>query len=433
MYQLLFIVLSLFKFPFSESAAAENKLTTTKDSSQINVPIGGNSWVTKGKTEKISEAGLTQWTSPEALSQTYIKFAKTGKVSISLKASVPAGKSKIRVSFLNKSKEIEITGPEKVYDLGIWDVEKTGYLQLTLQGISKSGKEFAELNEWILSGDAASETAFVKNNQDNFFYWGRRGPSVHLNYPLPADEDIEWFYNEVKVPEKEDVTGSYFMANGFGEGYFGMQVNSPTERRILFSVWSPFHTDDPKSIPKDKQIMMLKKGADVHTGEFGNEGSGGQSYLKYNWKAGNTYKFLLQGKPSGDSTTTYTAYFFAPEEGQWKLIASFKRPKTHTYLKKFHSFLENFIPETGDKGRMVYFGNQWVGNTAGKWTELNQAKFTADATARKGYRLDYAGGRENNYFFLKNCGFFNELTTINEIFIRERSGQMPNIDFNLLP
>lgn len=433
MYPLLFILLSLFRFPLSESAAVENKFATAKDSSQIHVPIGGNSWVENGKTEKITEAGLMRWTSPELVLQSYIKFAKTGKINISLKASSVTGKSKIRVSFLGKSKEIEITGPEKEYDLGTWDVSKTGYLQFTVHGISKSGTEFGQLNEWILSGDAANETAFVKNNQDNFFYWGRRGPSVHLNYPLPADEPIEWFYNEVTVPEKEDVTGSYFMANGFGEGYFGMQVNSATERRILFSVWSPFHTDDPKSIPKDKQIIMLKKGTDVHTGEFGNEGSGGQSYLKYNWKAGNTYKFLLQGKPSGDSTTTYTAYFFAPEVAQWKLIASFKRPKTQTYLKKFHSFLENFIPDTGDKGRQVYFGNQWVRNTAGKWTELNQAKFTADATARKGYRLDYAGGKEKNYFFLKNCGFFNELTTINEIFTRELTGQTPKIDFNLLP
>lgn len=156
----------------------------------------------------------------------------------------------------------------------------------------------------------------------------------------------------------------------------------------MFSVWSPFHTDDPKSIPKDKQILLLGKGKEVYSGEFGNEGAGGQSYLKYNWKAGNTYRFLLSGKPSGDSTTTYTAYFFAPEENQWRLIASFKRPKTHTYLKRFHSFLENFIPEMGDAGREVNFGNQWVKSASGKWTELTQAKFTADATARKGYRLD---------------------------------------------
>ena len=97
--------------------------------------------------------------------------------------------------------------------------------------------------------------------------------------------NAEWFYNEITVPAGNDVIGSYFMADGFKEGYFGMQVNSPTERHILFSVWSPFQTDDPASIPEDKKIILLKKGANVHAGEFGNEGSGGQSYLNYNWKA----------------------------------------------------------------------------------------------------------------------------------------------------
>ena len=57
------------------------------------------------------------------------------------------------------------------------------------------------------------------------------------------------------VPEGNDVLGSYFMANGFAQGYFGIQVNSPTERRILFSVWSPFHTDDPSEIP-DQAILI---------------------------------------------------------------------------------------------------------------------------------------------------------------------------------
>ena len=79
------------------------------------------------------------------------------------------------------------------------------------------------------------------------------------------------------------------------EGYFGIQVNSATERRILFSVWSPFSTDNPKEIPDDKKIKLLRKGKDVHTGEFGNEGSGGQSYLRYQWKTGTT-----SGDGSGD-------------------------------------------------------------------------------------------------------------------------------------
>lgn len=434
MYPLLLAFLSIISQSFPENFSTNREAVALQDSNRIHVPIGGNSWIRKGKTEKISEAGLSDWTSKESTIETYVRLSKTGKINLSLKASSETGKSKIRITIAARSKEITLSGIEKIYDLGSWEINKMGYLKLTVQGISKSGKEFGKLTEWILEGSAIDEkTSFVKDNSGNFFYWGRRGPSVHLNYPIPADENIEWFYNEVIVPEKQDVIGSYFMANGFGEGYFGMQVNSANERRILFSVWSPFQTDDPKSIPKDKQIVLLKKGDDVHTGEFGNEGSGGQSYLKYNWKAGNTYKFLLQGKPSSDSTTTYTAYFFAPEIAEWKLIASFKRPKTHTYLKKLHSFLENFIPETGDQTRKVYFGNQWIRNSSGKWTELNQAKFSADATARRGYRMDYAGGKEKNFFYLKNCGFFNEFTAIGESFNRAVNGKVPDFDFEKLP
>jgi hypothetical protein len=223
------------------------------------------------------------------------------------------------------------------------------------------------------------------------------------------------------------------MANGFGEGYFGIQVNSATERRVLFSVWSPFSTDDPKSIPEDMRISLLKKGEGVHTGEFGNEGSGGQSYFRYNWKAGNTYKFLLKGEPDNHNNTTYTAYFFAPEKNEWMLIASFKRPKTDTYLKRFHSFLENFIPEQGDKERRVLFGNQWIADGNGNWIELNKAGFTYDNTAAKGYRMDYAGGIENGQFFLKNCGFFDQYTPYRSSFERPRKNTKPDIDFNKLP
>ncbi|MCF0056574.1 DUF3472 domain-containing protein [Dyadobacter sp. CY356] len=433
MYLLLLTFISTFSPAFLENFSKKEKSVTLQDSS-IHIPIGGNSWIQNGKTEKIGETGLSNWTNLGSILQTYVRLSKTGLINISLKASNETGKSRISILAAGKSKEIELSGIEKIYDLGSFEINQAGYLQISVQGISKSGKEFGKLGEWILNGTPINEkTTFVKDNSDNFFYWGRRGPSVHLNYPIPAEENIEWFYNEVTAPEKQDVIGSYFMANGFGEGYFGMQVNASTERRILFSVWSPFHTDDPKSIPEDKQIVMLKKGNDVYTGEFGNEGSGGQSYLKFNWKAGNTYKFLLQGKPSGDSTTTYTAYFFAPEIAEWKLIASFKRPKTQTYLKKLHSFLENFIPETGDQTRKLYFGNQWIRNSSGKWTELNQAKFSADATARKGYRMDYAGGKEQNYFYLKNCGFFNEFTTIGDLFIRESGGKAPEINFENLP
>src|SRR3546814_7623338 len=129
--------------------------------------------------------------------------------------------------------------------------------------------------------------------------------------------------------------------------------SSDLERRVLFSVWSPYKTDNPDDIPEDQRIVLLRKGKEVHAGEFGNEGSGGQSYLRYPWKAGTTYRFLLHGKPDGKGNTSYTAFFYAPEIKQWKLIASFRRPQTSRWLTRFHSFLENFNPRTGDKQRLV--------------------------------------------------------------------------------
>jgi len=406
------------------------------DTTTITVPAGGNTWCANcgDKARTITNAGIQNWAQEDAVFETYVRVSNPGiiKAGIIAKAN---GKSILRLTIAGTTKEIIIKGDEfKTYSIGEFVIKDTGYIKLSLSGKQKAGKYFADISGYELSGTSInSNTVYVKNNEGNFYYWGRRGPSVHLSYPFTDSINAEWFYNEITVPEKQDIVGSYFMANGFGEGYFGIQVNSSTERRILFSVWSPFSTDDPKSIPEDMRITLLKKGEGVYTGEFGNEGSGGQSYLKYNWQAGTTYKFLLNGKPDGNDNTIYTAFFFAPEKEKWLLIASFKRPKTNTHLKRFHSFLENFIPQQGDKKREVLFGNQWICDSNGRWTELTNAIFTYDNTAAKKYRLDYAGGLKEESFYLKNCGFFNNYTSYKASFTRELKGKEPEINFRDLP
>ena len=317
---------------------------------------------------------------------------------------------------------------------GSWTIPSAGYVAVEVQGVSKTGDTFGSLSGITIRGTSiGGDLAYVKNNEGNYFYWGRRGPSVHLRYDLQGKTDIEWFYSEITVPENSDVIGSYYMANGFGEGYFGMQVNSKQERRILFSVWSPFKTDDPKSIPETERITLMKKGEGVYSGEFGNEGSGGQSFLRYPWKANQSYGFLLRAKPESTDATVYTAWFFAPELNQWTLIASWRRPKKATYLTGLYSFLENFIPEGGNVTRMAQYGNQWVRDTAGNWIELTQAKFTGDNTARMNYRKDYGGGVNGQTFFLRNCGFFSDFTQLDQILDRAAKGVPPKIDFTSLP
>lgn len=381
---------------------------------QIFVPAGGNSWMRNDLTGTTAVSTTYVWLSPGSLNVSIV--AETGQ------------STSANVTILFDSKPIEQQAGKKEHVAGTWTIVSEGYLTIVIAGLTT--KDFSGLQ---LSGTSVTETAaFVKNNEGNFFYWGQRGPSVHLRYDLPGKADIEWFYSEITVPENNDVIGSYYMANGFADGYFGFQVNSETERRILFSVWSPFKTDDPKAIPEEERIILMKKGDGVYTGEFGNEGSGGQSYWRYPWKAGTTYGFLLRAQPEGPNTV-YTSWFYAPETKQWKLIASWRRPKKATYLTALYSFLENFIPETGNVERRALYSNQWIRDTSGTWTELTQIKFTGDNTARKNYRKDYGGGVSGDSFFLRNCGFFSDFTPLDQTFTRRAVKKQPTIDFTSLP
>ncbi len=412
----------------------DNQQTEFTDFS-YRIPAGGNSWVLNNITQNeqlINNNGIHNWQSADDVIRTYFWTNQSGNLQVGLNIKVPDNNSLIKISVGGESKEIQVSNTNfQDIEVGNFNLESAGYHFIEIQGIEKASDSFGEIQEVLIGGSAVSgEVHFIENEED--FYFGRRGPSIHLSYALPENKDFTWYYNEITVPEGEDVIGSYFMSNGFGEGYFGIQVNSESERRVLFSVWSPYVTDNPGEIPEDYQVQLLGYGDGVTINAFGGEGSGGQSYLKYNWVAGNTYKFLLKGEPAGNNSTDFTAYFFAPEVGEWKLIASFRRPYTNTYLTRFHSFLENFNTKTGNISRKAFYDNQWAFDSDGKWNELTKAKFTADATGRKKVRLDFTGGVENEAFYLQNCGFIKDHTAPDVYFERATKGNAPNIDFTQL-
>lgn len=397
------------------------------------IPIGPNSWVMNNLAQDsnlISESGIHDWSSLGDVIHTYVETG-AGELNVGLKMKSPDGLSKIKVTVGSVSEEIIISSTTyKTIEIGTFTVP-AGYNAIKIQGLEKSGINIGDIND-ILFGGSATTSGITSVPKDNF-HFGRRGPSVHMGYDEPAGKQVQWFYNEVTVPEGEDQLGSFFMANGHAQGYFGMQVNSATERRVLFSIWSAFSTDDPNQIPEDYKVTNLGNGTGVTVQDFGNEGSGIQCFKNVGWKAGVTYKFLLKGEPSSVSgSTDYTAYFYDPEVGDWQLIASLRRPKTTTHLERLYSFLENFNPSTGYLSRRVNYGNQWVYTTDNTWAEMTSGTFTVDATASSGHRSDFEGGSNGNSFFLKNCGFFNADVQPNTSFTRTASGATPNIDFSSL-
>ena len=120
-----------------------------------------------------------------------------------------------------------------------------------LMGLRKGSlRTFATLTNLKLTG--SGEINYVPAGNKNFNYWARRGPSGILGHTLPNKKDfkVKYWYSELKVPEGMDAPGAYFMSIGFSVGYMGMQVRHD-DRWILFSVWSPFDTQDPTKIPED--------------------------------------------------------------------------------------------------------------------------------------------------------------------------------------
>ncbi|MGF7230181.1 DUF3472 domain-containing protein [Arachidicoccus sp.] len=406
-----------------------------------NVPLAGNAYIVQGTENgaRISQRGLNNWTNGQTTTDIFFYIKKPVKVSIALICASPDGQSTFSAKIMGKRYLVNTkAGSTDTLKIAELDIAKPGYVQLEIQGVKKEGHSFGNLSAVLLQGSKITQNlAYVADAKD--FYFGRRGPSVHWNFVIPEKikNQVEYFYNEIYVPKGNDVVGSYFEADGFSFGYFGMQVNSPTERHILFSVWSPFKTNTPGEIPEGQKIKLIKKGKNVHGGEFGGEGSGGQSRLEYNWKPATHYAFLLKAEPDSiHNTTTFTAYFKEVSAENWLLIASFQRPQTNTSLKDLYSFLENFSPDMGNIQRRGYYTNQWVRTFSGKWTPIDQASFTTDATGNAGIRMDYGGGVANGDFYLENCGFFSPggENYRRKTFTRDTNNKLPpKIDFDKLP
>lgn len=421
--KILYLVSLVAASLFVQPAVAQNESVVT---------LSANGYVTAGpeKNAFINEqrCELRNWNNPETVVSFYFRVEKSGKMDVALKAK---GHSKIEVSLLGKKKKIKLDSDGlELVKVGAFKVKEPGYIKMDVRGLKiKAGEDFGNVAEVIVGGEVAPVVCVSPEFSTHF---GRRGPSVHLGYTLPK-ENVEWFYNEIVVPEEGDIPSSYYMACGFGQGYFGMQNNAPHKRRVLFSVWSPFETDNPADIPDSLRVQLVKKGENVKINDFGNEGSGGQSYMHYDWKAGERCRFLMGVRPDGGNSTVYTAYFYDNHQNKWVLVASWRRPKTTTWYTNAHSFLENFNPVMGYINRKACYTNQWARTVDGKWIPVTQARFTCDATGHHRQRLDYNGGVEGENFFLTMGGFFNDYMKSGTRL--ERKGNVteaPDIDFTTL-
>ena len=228
--------------------------------------------------------------------------------------------------------------------------------------------------------------------------------SVHLWYKAP---EAVAFYNEVIV--ERSAPGTYFCVCGWDKGYFGIQELGNGKKVMIFSVWDS-NQNDRNALAEEKRVKLLHKDEKVRIGRFGGEGSGGQSFLDYEWKIGETYRLMVSAKADGERTE-YGGYFFVPEEKAWKHLVTFSTISNSKKLKGYYSFVEDFRRNgvSATQARSARYGNTWM-KVGEEWQPSVSARFTGDGNPAM--NID-AGVREDRFWLATGGETQNSGTKLN--------------------
>ena len=374
-----------------------------------------------------AKTGVTRWSNPALQVLWFGEFKTGGKVecAVALRLKTDAV-SKLRLTVAGQSREATVTGAGTnlvTANFGAFEIAAAGYQRFELSSRNAAGQPCGDLDALVLTGAPVADAHFNLLPR-------RNAASVHLTYPQPKEVHVAAFYCE--ATGLEDPVATYYMACGWRRGYFGMQVNSRTERRIIFSVWdSGNEAVDRSKVAAADRTTLVAKGAGVHAGDFGNEGTGGHSHLVYPWKTGEKQRFLVTAQVTNSTFTIYSGHWFHPEQNKWMLISSWRAPKDGKWLSGLYSFSENFGGGNGHLRRKALFGNQWIRTDTGAWSEVTTAGFSHDPTGRAD-RLDRFMGVENGQFFLSHGGFVPGFTKYGEKFSRPVLGKAPVLELPTL-
>ena len=260
--------------------------------------------------------------------------------------------------------------------------------------------------------------------------------SVHLWWQLEkklvkdADQPLEAeaFYNELTV--EKSTRGSYFMACGFSKGYFGIQELGNGKKVVLFSIWEPGKQNNPNATPEERRVKEIASGNGVRVKRFGGEGTGGQSFFDYEWKIGESVRFVVFAKPDGPDRTQFAGYFYVPQESRWQHMATFSTLANGHLLRGYYSFVEDFL-RNGRSAQIVHranFGNTWIlakSQGDATWLPLTRTRFTADRTPTE--NID-SGALDDRVFLQTGGETKNENTKLRESTELSTAERRPPVD-----
>lgn len=350
-------------------------------------------------------------------------YQKAGSYELSFNHIVDQGKElqfelKVSASYADSklkpiSKKLTFKGTGNADSLFAAKVEvpETGYFRYELKPISDPQSAIKIQNLTFKSLKAGGQV----NHTDY-----QSSPSVHLSFSSTdsTTKAYNWIYEEILVPEGGDPLATYYMSLGFFRGYMGIQTNSETERRVLFSVWDSKDAEHDKSITQHDYVSLVDKGEATTVNSFGGEGTGGQSYVKTaNWQTGKSVQFLMNISRQPNNSVILSAWYKL--EGQdWQYVATWRAPKEQRLFDGFYSFIENYGYTNGQIRREAYYYNAWGREDAtGNWINFNKVRFS-NTDGKEGQRVDFEQGVSPKYpdrFYMASGGYTPTLKTANQI------------------
>ena len=199
------------------------------------------------------KSGIVHWKDRQQTLHYFFYLRKPGKLQLQLLAKNAGTPELLQVTLAGKLFNVALSKTLKFTQrkVGYLNIKDTGFYEIVLQPKKSKVILNVDIQAILLTGTATKQMQFNAKAR-------RNAASVHLRYPLADSVKAISFYNEITIPPGADIVHSYYMACGFARGYFGIQVNSPTERRVIFSVWDAGkEAADRNKVADSNKVQLL--------------------------------------------------------------------------------------------------------------------------------------------------------------------------------
>jgi hypothetical protein len=214
--------------------------------------------------------------------------------------------------------------------------------------------------------------------------------------------EADVYYMEAIIQKTTD--GSFFMACGWDNGYFGLQQYvGENQRSVVFAMWNGAEDDEPGADKAFGPVQILDWTAGGKTNAYGGDKLGAQYMRQIPWRVGETNRFAIDAVRSG-AKTSYTAWLGRPGS-DWEKLATFRAYSGFKWLRGYNSFVEDFRRDTksANETRRALFSNIWIHQYRGAWIPVTEVTYaTSGSRYEAGDKVD--AGDEEGGFFLSTGG-----------------------------